>query len=254
MPLNLGFAPRLRAAGLHLLLSLTVAALAAALVFGLWYPGAYREMSGGRELFLLITSVDVVLGPLLTLVAFNQKKPRAELRRDLAIIGLIQLSALVYGLHTTYVARPVVLVFEVDRFRVIPDADVRKEELPDAAEGFRSLSMTGPRLIGARDARPGDEKNDALFMGLKGFDIGQRPSFWQPYDEARPRALAKSRPVADLLARQTDRRGELERELADAGLQAATARFLPVTARGDWVALMSPQGDVRGFARFDGFF
>mgnify|MGYP002144062886 CR=1 FL=1 len=39
-----------------------MAALAAGLVFGLWYPGAYRLMSGGRELFLLVTSVDVVLG------------------------------------------------------------------------------------------------------------------------------------------------------------------------------------------------
>ena len=70
--------PRLRAAGLHLLLSLVVATLAAVLVFGLWYPGVYRLLAGGGELFLLVVVVDVVCGPLLTLVLFNPTKPRAD--------------------------------------------------------------------------------------------------------------------------------------------------------------------------------
>lgn len=253
-PLTSPLARRLRAAGLHLLASLAIAALAAALVFGLWYPGAYREMSGGRELFLLVTGVDVVLGPLLTLVAFDIRKPGRELRRDLAVIGLIQLSALVYGLHTTYVVRPVALVFEVDRLRVITDDDVRKEELPAAQPGFRDLSITGPTLIGARVPAEGEERNEALFLGLQGWDVGQRPTFWEPYHRSRPRALERSRPVQALLQRYAGRRDQLERALADAGLDPATARFLPVRARGDWVALMTPDGDVAGFAAFDGFF
>ena len=55
---------RFRAAAIvssiHLIFSLVVAFLAGVLVFGLWYPFPYRELSGGRELFLLIVSVDVV--------------------------------------------------------------------------------------------------------------------------------------------------------------------------------------------------
>lgn len=254
MSLSLDWTRRAHAAGVHLLISAAIAGVAAAVVFGLWYPGAYREMSGGRELFLLVTSVDVVLGPLLTLVAFNLKKPRRELRRDLAIIGLLQLSALVYGLHTTYAVRPVALVFEVDRFKVVADDDVRKLELPAAAEGFRQLSLTGPRTLGARQAAEGDERNEALFLSLEGWDIGQRPSFWEPYDRSRPRALERSRPISALLAHQTTRKAELSQAIAEAGLDPATARFLPVMARGDWVALMTPEGDVAGFAPFDGFF
>lgn len=254
MPLNLQLRSRLRAAGIHLLLSALAGLLAAGLVFGLWYPGAYREMAGGRGLFLLITSVDVVLGPLLTLVAFNLKKPRSELRRDLAIIAVLQLSALVYGLHTTYAARPVALVYEVDRFRVVADVDVRKPELAGAAEGLRSLSVTGPRVIGARLVTDGNERNEALFLGLEGWDVGQRPTFWEPYDRSRPRALERSRPVSLLLEHQTGRKSELQEAIAAAGLDPATARFLPVMARGDWIALMTPEGDVAGFAPFDGFF
>lgn len=245
---------RARAAGVHLLLSMLVATAAAALVFGLWYPGAYREMAGGRELFLLITSVDVALGPLLTFVAFNLRKPRRELRRDLAIIGVLQLGALIYGLHTTYLVRPVAMVFEIDRLRVVTQADVRMSELPEAAEAYRSLPLTGPWLLGARRAAEGAERTEALFLGLQGYDTGQRPTFWEPYDRARPRVLEKSRPVRQLLDHQTDRRSELEQAIAEAGLDPSTARFLPVMARGDWVALLNSQGDVAGFARFDGFF
>ena len=89
---------RSRAAGWHLLISAAVAALAAALVFGLWYPGAYRHLSGGRGLFILVVTVDVILGPLLTFAVFNLKKGWPHLRRDLAIIGVIQLAGLAYGL------------------------------------------------------------------------------------------------------------------------------------------------------------
>ena len=54
---------RALAAFAHLGLSLAVAALAAALVFFVWYPYPYNEVSGGRELFFLVVAVDVVAVP-----------------------------------------------------------------------------------------------------------------------------------------------------------------------------------------------
>ena len=41
---------RFKAAGIHLGISLVIAALAATLVFVVWYPYPYGELSGGREL------------------------------------------------------------------------------------------------------------------------------------------------------------------------------------------------------------
>ena len=76
---------RFKASGIHLGISLVLAVLAGALVFGLWYPYPYREISGGRELFLLLVSVDVVLGPLITLAIFDRRKPGRELIRALCI-------------------------------------------------------------------------------------------------------------------------------------------------------------------------
>ena len=120
---------RLKASSIHLGISLAIALLAALLVFGLWYPYPYREISGGRELFLILVAVDVILGPLMTLTIFNRSKPWPELRRDLAIVVLLQLAALSYGLWSVFVARPVHLVFEYDRFRVVHAVEVPPEML-----------------------------------------------------------------------------------------------------------------------------
>lgn len=247
---------RFVAAGWHLVISAGIAALAAALVFGLWYPGAYRLLAGGQGLFLLIVGVDVVLGPLLTFAVFNRAKGWPHLRRDLAVIGLLQLSALGYGLHTVYVARPVAMVFEVDRFRVVSAVGVYEPELPHARPEYRSLPLTGPWTLSIRQAQAGAEKSDALLMALeKGYDMGQRPRFWVPYDEpARAAALKSARPVRLLLERYPARVAEINAALAERGLAAEAARFMPIMARGDWVAVLDAQGNIATFLAADGFF
>lgn len=245
---------RARAAGWHLLICVAIAAIAAALVFLLWYPGDYRLLSGGRNLFLLIVSVDIVLGPLLTFVVFDLKKGWPHLRKDLAIIGALQLAALAYGLHTVYEARPIATVFEVDRFRVVAANQVRTSELSSALPQYQRLPLTGPWLLSVRRARPGLENAEALFMALEGTDTSQRPSFWLPYDGAKAEALAKARPLSALLARYPDRRTQIQQKLRDLSLEESGTRFLPVIARGDWVALLDSTGVVAGYLPLDGFF
>ena len=245
---------RAYAAGLHLLISAAVACLAAILVFAVWYPGPFRDMAGGRELFLLVTTVDVVIGPVLTFAVFNRAKGKRHLARDLTIIALLQIAALVYGLHTVYVARPVAMVFEVDRFRLVPANDVLLEELPKALPEFRELSLTGPRLIGARRPEPGSERTDALFMGAAGIDVGQRPMFWQPYAQAQARALERSKPVAALLKQYPDKADDIRKRLADMKADEASARFLPVMARQPWVAVLDKTGALVGYLPLEGFF
>lgn len=247
---------RMRAAGIHLLLSLAGAALAAGLVFGLWYPGIYRVLAGGRELFLLIVTVDVILGPLLTFIVFDSKKFWPSLRRDLAIIGSIQLAALLYGLTTVYEARPVAMVFEVDRFRVVTAAQVHLADLADARLEYRHLPLTGPWLLGTRQPREGREHTEALFLALeKGVDRGYRPLFWQSYNESLPDIMLRARPVTLLLAQYPQAAKELKDELRKLSLDAVEAKFLPVMGRGgNWVVILDTQGRLLHFVPVDGFF
>jgi hypothetical protein len=252
---RLDFRRRARAAGIHLVISAAVAAMAAALVFGLWYPGLYRLASGGRDLFLLVTSSDVILGPLLTFAVFNLTKGWKHLRRDLAIIGAIQVAALVYGLHTVYLARPVAMVFEVDRFRVIVAADVYEPELPKAPPAYRTLPLTGPWLLGTRAPKAGDEHTDAIFMGVQGIDRANRPLFWQAYGESAAQALARARPVQVLLEKYPAQEGLIGEALKQLRLAESDAKFLPVVARGgDWVAILDRAGNPVQYLPVDGFF
>jgi len=254
MPKRLDLRLRAKAAGIHLLISVAVAALAAVLVFFLWYPGPFRFMSGGRDLFLLVIIVDVVIGPVLTFAVFNRAKGARHLARDLGVIGVLQIAALAYGLHTVYIARPVAVVFEVERFRLVTANDVLLEELPKAPPELRELSLTGPRVIGARRPAPGAERNDAMFMGVSGIDVGQRPMFWQPYSQSQARALEASKPVAALLKQYADKAEDTRKRLAEMNADEASARFLPVMARQPWVAVLDKTGALLGYLPLDGFF
>jgi hypothetical protein len=250
---SLTLKPRLKAAAIHFLLSCAVAACVAVVTLRFWYPGLIGKIAGGQHLFLLILGVDVVMGPLLTLVVFNTLKPRRELIRDLAVIGVLQLSALVYGLHTLYIARPVAVVHEPGRFRVVAANDVRLQELASARPEYRELSLSGPLLLGTRASASGEERLSSLDLALQGHDIGQRPSFWRPYDESRAQVWLEASPLDDLFKRYPGRKAELTALLAQLQVTRQEGRYLPMVARGDWVVILKANGDVAGYAPFDGF-
>lgn len=251
----LNWKPRLRASGIHLAISLTIATLAALLVFMVWYPYPYREISGGRELFLILVSVDVALGPLITLIIFNRSKPRRELVRDLSIIALIQLGALAYGMWTVFVARPVYLVFEVDRFRVVHAVDVPPEMLPQAPERLRKLPLFGQHLLAVRPFRSQRESFDATMAAMGGLHLGARPDLWQAYPDARQRVRKEAKPASDLARRFPAQAAQINAVIAASGRAPEAVAYLPLVARKVfWTVLLDAStADVIGFLPLDSF-
>ena len=254
------FSSRLKASGIHLGLSALIGLLAATLVLGLWYPWPYRVMSGGQSLFMIIVSVDLVLGPALTFVAFNRDKARTVLVRDLAVITVLQACALAYGLHVVFTARPVALVFEDRRFRVVAAIDVLEAELPKALPGLQRLSFTGPVLLGTRKPKDARENTESIDYAFKGFDIGSRPSFWQPYAASADTVLAAARPLSQLYQRYPGSQRAIDQELLRQrnapGGDLANLKFLPVISKeGNWCAVLDARsGALVGFIPYDGFF
>ena len=246
---------RFKVSGIHLGISLGVALLAAALVFGLWYPYPYREISGGRELFLLVITVDVILGPLITLAVFNRTKPWRELRRDLAVVVLIQVSALGYGLWTVCVARPVHLVFEYDRFRVVHAVDVPPELLAMAPRDMDALPLTGPTLLSLRPFRDANEQRDATLMALAGLPLSARPDLWQPYTVAKTAILQRAQPVSQLKARFASQAAAIDTVIASTRHQPESLAFLPMIGRKTfWTVFLDPvTAEVLAFMPLDSF-
>lgn len=241
LPTALFWKDRVKASGIHLGLSLAIALLAALLVFGLWYPYPYREISGGRELFLLVVAVDVILGPLITLAVFNRKKPLRELRRDLAIVVLIQLGALAYGLWTVFVARPVHVVFEYGSFRVVHAIDIPSELLAQTPPDVNALPLTGPTLLGLRPFSNDKERMEATLVALQGVSLSARPDLWQAYSKSVPEILLSAKSVAELKGRFTDQVTEIDRVLTDAGRTDQAAVYLPMAGRNSfWTVFLDP--------------
>ena len=246
---------RLRAASIHLGASVTLAAAAAWLVFGVWYPYPYREISGGRDLFTLLVSVDVILGPLVTLIIFNRSKPRKELVRDLMVVVLIQLAALAYGLWSVYSARPVHLVYELDRFRAVHAVDVPEELLAKAPGDLAVLPRGGPTLLAVRPFTSQQERMEATIAAVQGLQVGARPEFWQSYEAAQTRVLAAARPASQLKERFPAQAAEISTAMAATGLPMAELAYLPlVSRRTAWTVLLNARtAQIVGYLPLDPF-
>lgn len=245
----------IRAAGIHLLVSVGVAIVAAFLVFGLWYPFPYRELAGGRELFILVISVDVVCGPLLTLVLFNPAKPRPELWRDLGLVVLIQLLALGYGLSTVWQARPLYLVMEVDRFKVIAAPDLRDASLAELPAALQPNWHSGPVTVAIREPKDSQEQQAVLFESLNGGrDYAERPEFYLVYEgAAAQKTLRRTKPLAVFLKKHPEQQQAADRLAFEKGADMAQWLYLPVMGRQDWVAVLDQHAQIQGFLRGDGF-
>ena len=242
---------------IHLCASALVGTCSALLVLGLWFPFPYRDLAGGMFLLWLLIGVDVGCGPLLTAVLYNPAKSRRELTLDLSIVVLVQLAALVYGVYSISQARPVVLAFEVDRFVAVTPADLDPAQLPEALPQYQSLSWTGPRLVGARDARNGDERLKSVELSLQGIEPSARPGWWQPYEESAPTAQKRMKPLADL--RQTQHatgQAAIDQAAQKAGLPLAQLFYLPLTSAkklDSWIAILDKDAQIVGYAPVDGF-
>ena len=246
---------RLGASGIHLGISLCVAVFAAALVFGLWYPYPYGEISGGRELFFLVVAVDVIMGPLITLAIFNRAKPRRELLIDFTVVGLLQLAALGYGLWTVFAARPVHLVFEYSRMTVVHAIDVDADLLAKAPTSLQKLPVTGPTVIALRPFKNPAEQFDATMAAVEGFPLAARSDLWQAYEPVRADVLKEAKPVAELRARFSNQAAQIDRAIAATGKPVTDLRYLPLLSRKTaWTVLLdTTTAEPLGYIPLDSF-
>jgi hypothetical protein len=192
---------------------------------------------------------------LITLVVFNRTKPWRVLLRDLTVIGLLQLTALVYGLWSVSVARPVHLVFEYDRFRLVHAVDVPQEWLSRTPAGIEALPLGGPTPLSLRPFRNQEEKNNAMMLDVSGVPLAFQPEFWQPYEAASAEILAKARPVSVLKTRFADKAAAIDQLLGGLGINPQTVVYLPLAGRSAFwtVFLDSSNARILAFMPLDPF-
>lgn len=97
---------KIKATVIHFLCSVLLFLLALAWIRWVLYPNFHFELNGVWYGLRLIAGVDLILGPLITLLIYHSAKPKREKIGDFAIVGVVQLAALFYGLHTMYQEHP----------------------------------------------------------------------------------------------------------------------------------------------------
>lgn len=218
---------RWKAAGIHLLLSAVIAGAVVTFMLTVWYPWPLFEAAGGSQLILILVGVDVTLGPLITLIIF--KAGKKGLRFDLTVIALLQLGALAYGIHTLYLARPVYLVFTVDKFELVTAKDLDPKDLAKVTrEEFNHVPLGRPRYVAA--VFPSDPAEKARVMETSifgGKDLQMYPQYYVPYSLQAQNALQRAESVSGILEREHE---ALKRYLNASGRSRDSVKFLPLSA------------------------
>lgn len=221
---------RWKAASIHLSISITVGLLVFALLFLVWFPQPYFEAAGGENLIILLLGVDLVLGPLLTLILF--KSGKKGMLFDLWMIGIVQSAALIYGMYVIAESRPVFIVAAIDRFNVVSAIELDPADLADGQKPeFRSLSWTGPKLVAARLPAIGRDRTNLLMSGMKGKDIEKYPKYYVDYAEESANLLARAKPLESLRKLRPDSATQLDRWLDKHSRTDISIAWVPVVAR-----------------------
>ncbi len=225
-----GAAPmsRWKASAIHLSISAAIAGALLALMLLVWYPWPLFQASGGGALTLILVGVDIVLGPLVTLIIF--KAGKKGLKFDLTLIGLVQLSALAYGVHVVYLARPAYLVYNVDRFDLVAAAQLDPQDLERVRRAeFKRPPVDGPQYVAAVLPADPEEKLKLIDSARQGKDLHLFPQYYAAYEQEVQNALKRAKSLDAVLGR--DSSGEVARYLESTGRSKDSVKFLPLRAR-----------------------
>jgi hypothetical protein len=134
---------RWQASAIHFSISLAVFLVLLAIILLLWYPGILFSIDGGWTGLRIVLGVDLVLGPLLTLVVFKLGKP--GLKFDLSCIVFAQVVCMVGGMWIVYQERPIAVVLSYDTFYSLAVQDF--EDLGKDSSILDSFSGGYPKMI-----------------------------------------------------------------------------------------------------------
>jgi len=105
---------RTSAFSIHLAISTVIFIGLAYLILFVWYPDLFFTTDGGWQGMRIIIGVDLVLGPLLTLIVYKHGKP--GLKFDLTCIATFQALCLIAGTWLVYSERPVAIIYVDGQF------------------------------------------------------------------------------------------------------------------------------------------
>ncbi len=175
----------------HLFISICIGLTVIGLIFLVWYPAPLAKAVGVTHISLMLVAIDVILGPILGFIVFKEGKK--TLKMDLAVIIVLQLSALSYGIYSIYQGRPAWLVFQNDHFDLV--------RLNDAVtvENAQKANWLQPQFKAVNLGKTSSEKNKYMLEEMQsGVPASYRIERYMPIETSKAQLQAKKRDLKDL--------------------------------------------------------
>ena len=198
----------------------------AGITYWSWYPEPTFGIVGVLPIMLMLIAVDLILGPLLTLIVYKHGKP--GLKFDLSVIALVQIVALVYGAHTLYEEKPHYLVFAIDRLEFVAQKDI--DPLVMRFDESETEHFAGLVQIYAK--RPEDPEvfaqylNSVMFEGQP--DLERRPEFWEPWSEGVDIIKQQVKPIEGIEPASAQEQELLDQAIEDYAGDHPSLGLLPI--------------------------
>ena len=220
----------------HLVLSCLLALVVVGLVFFIWYPAPLATAVGVTHIFLMLLAIDVIIGPVLGFLVYKEGKK--SLKFDLAVVILLQLSALSFGVYSIAQGRPVWVSYVVDRFELVRNNDLINDKADQALPQYQKPSWLQPQYVGVVVADNVEQRNNDLFAEVMGgISLAQRPERYVELSEVK--SLIQQRAQDLELLKQYNDPNQVEKVLAKYPMATA---FVPLKANAvDMTVLISKE-------------
>jgi hypothetical protein len=217
---------RFQAAFFHLLISLAILVGLAYLVLFVWFPDFFYAIDGGWEGMRIIIAVDIIAGPLLTLIVYKSGKP--GLKFDLTVVGLFQTICLIAGTLVVYAERPLFFIY-YDKHFYSASADTYARYQQTVPDPLKHADQAPAMVYSTVPGDPIEEANFRRALYQSGLPVWVYDKSYEPLEAHLDQVLEESYPVDKLRSR--DESGALDKWLQKHGGTAEEYAFYPVHSR-----------------------
>ena len=181
----------------HLLTSFLITLFVVGLVFFVWYLAPLATAVGVTHIFLMLLAIDVIVGPVLSLLVYKEGKK--TLKFDLTVIIAIQIAALCYGVYSIAQGRPVWIAYNVDRFELVRKNDIILDHIDQAQPKFQHVSWAKPQFVAIKSAKDVQQHNNDMFIEvLGGISLAQQPERYVDFAQAKAQIQHRAKNLAEL--------------------------------------------------------
>lgn len=174
---------RFKIFGTHLFFSICILSIFLIVIFFIWFPYPLSKALGVGQIVGMMILIDIILGPLLTFIIANKNKK--SLKLDLLFIIIVQISALIYGVHSIAKSRPVFIAFDTIRFEVVQANNIPEKLLSESPRTYKKLDFFGPQYVTIKPAQNDQEKNKRLFRELQyGITPSMQPNLYHKLNKS----------------------------------------------------------------------